>query len=219
MIELIECISIIIASFTAIYGIGAWRREMRGRNEYNLVEEVLVLFYEARDRIRAIRAPFVPVFEEIKRETDTRETKEKKFALDRAYIVMERYQKYQEVFNKLHTLRYRFMALFGEDKVKPFDDLWSVINNIFIAVSQLPFNECKTAEEVQEYLEIKQECEKYFSSTFIDKDPIEIRVNEIIANIDKICGKILQRKNSVNIGIILTNTFTYIKNYLLKNSS
>lgn len=123
MIKLIECISIIIASFTAIYGIGAWRREMRGRNEYDLVEEVLVLFYEARDRIRAIRAPFVPVFEEIKRETDTRETKEKKFALDRAYIVMERYQKYQEVFNKLHTLRYRFMALFGEDKVKPFDDL------------------------------------------------------------------------------------------------
>ena len=56
--KLIKNISIIIASWTAVYGIDQWRREYRGKRQAELAEEVLSLFYEAQDAVRHIRNPF-----------------------------------------------------------------------------------------------------------------------------------------------------------------
>ena len=53
--EFLKDISVIVASCTAIYGIGSWRREYRGKKMADLAEEALCLFYEARDAIQHIR--------------------------------------------------------------------------------------------------------------------------------------------------------------------
>jgi hypothetical protein len=112
---------------------------MRGRKEYDLAEAVLASFYEARDRIRAIRSPFGSQGEGSSRKASPDETATEKRINEQAYVVMERYQKYQDVFNRLHSQRYRFMALFGIEKTKPFDELQSVLNDIFIAANMLSF--------------------------------------------------------------------------------
>ena len=44
------------AAGVAIYGIRSWRREFRGKRQIELAEDVLALFYEARDAITAIRS-------------------------------------------------------------------------------------------------------------------------------------------------------------------
>ena len=123
ILKLIESIPLIIASliasFTAIYGISAWRRELRGKKEYDLVEEVLYLFYESRDRIRIIRNLFsLAVGVKIENVFPGKTQRD---------LLMDIYSKHREVFNKLHTLRYRFMVLFGADKVKPFDDMLGIL--------------------------------------------------------------------------------------------
>lgn len=58
-VKILESLAVIAAALTAIIGISSWRREMRERREYELAEEILSLFYEARDKISAIRSPLV----------------------------------------------------------------------------------------------------------------------------------------------------------------
>ena len=110
---------------------------MRGRKQYELAEEVLALFYEARDKISAIRSPLGRKDETEGREEGPNETPEQKEAFDQAYVVFNRYQKHQETFNRLYALRYRFMALFKREKVAPFDELNKILTEIFIAANML----------------------------------------------------------------------------------
>ena len=56
--NILESISLIIAAWAVIIGVNAWRREYIGKRRLELAEEVLSLFYEARDIIRYIRNPF-----------------------------------------------------------------------------------------------------------------------------------------------------------------
>ena len=189
ILEIIESISLIIASITAIIGISAWRRELKGKKEYDLAEEALYLFYESRDRIRIIRNLFSLVVG-----VKTENVFPGKTQRD---LLMDIYSKHHEVFNKLHTLRYRFMVLFGADKVKPFDDLRSIINDLFYATERLPSywdwekDELKREEEAKKCQEKVHELESILFKTSEENDPLEIRLNNIISNIEEICGKVL----------------------------
>lgn len=215
ILEVIESISLIIASITAITGIGAWRRELKGKKEYDLAEETLYLFYESRDRIRVIRNLF-----SLAVGVKTENVFPGKTQRD---LLMDIYSKHHEVFNKLHTLRYRFMVLFGADKVKTFDDLKSIINDLFYATERLPFcwdwdkDELKSVQESKKCQEKVGELESILFKTSDENDPIETRVEKIIKNIEEICNGILLRKKSTFIGRIFSNAFiSKIGSYLTK---
>ncbi|MEE8449682.1 MAG: hypothetical protein V3S39_08620, partial [Thermodesulfobacteriota bacterium] len=136
-LEVLRNLSIVAAALTAIYGINAWRRELRGKKQYELAEEVLVLFYEARDKVRAIRNPFGREDEGQNRKSKPNETEQQMKVLDQAYVIVERYEKNERVFNRLHALRYRFMALFGPEKAEPFDELNQILKEILISAHML----------------------------------------------------------------------------------
>jgi hypothetical protein len=44
-IQILSSISVIIASWAAVYGIDAWKREFTGKRRIQLAEEALELFY------------------------------------------------------------------------------------------------------------------------------------------------------------------------------
>ena len=135
--EFLRDISLILASWTAIYGIDSWRREYRGKRKMELAEEALCLFYEARDSIRSIRSPLGYGGEGESRKVSGQETPEQKRARDNAFVVFERYRRRQELFNKLYAMRYRFMTNFGKHAADPFDIVNKVINDIFISARML----------------------------------------------------------------------------------
>jgi hypothetical protein len=97
-IDIAQSLSVIVASAVAIYGIDAWRRQFVGRRRIELAEETLALFYQARDIIRAIRSPFGWSGEGQTRKRAPNERPEDKEALDRAYVLIERYNKNIEIF-------------------------------------------------------------------------------------------------------------------------
>lgn len=200
ILKLIQSVSLIIASFTAIYGINAWRREYRGKKEYDLAEEVLYLFYESKDRIRVIRNLFSQIVGIKGGNAPSNETKAQRD------LLVDIYCKHKEVFNKLHALRYRFMVLFGSDKVKPFDDLSSIINDIFYAAERLPFY-WAWKEENEKCQAKVSELESILDGTSDEKDPIKTRVENIIKNIEEICNGVLQRKK---IHLCWSNLFEYL---------
>jgi hypothetical protein len=86
--EFLKNISLIVASCTAIYGIGSWRREYRGKRQAELAEETLSLFYEARDAIKHIRHPFSYAGEGSTREESEKETEEEKKHLIKLTLCM-----------------------------------------------------------------------------------------------------------------------------------
>ncbi len=196
VITITQTVSIVIASCTAIYGISSWRREAKGRKILDLSEKTLALFYEAKDNIRSIRNPGGFIGEGSTREKASEETAEETKILNKAYAVVERYNKMSPKFNELFSLKYPFMAVFGKKNGKYFDDLRNIINEIFIASNMLYIHyrvpgdrNFKTKEEEQKFLKEFQEQQKLRKVIWdvSDDDEINKRINNIIAEIEKVC--------------------------------
>lgn len=195
-LNLAQTLAVIVASGTAIYGINSWRREYREKKKMELAEDVLSLFYEAKDLLSAIRHPFAYAEEGKSRVYSPNETPEQKQALDQAYVVWERYLKYQEPFNKLRALRYRTMVIFGKEARRPFDELNSIIFELKSAASMLGnywyrLNRKYIHMTESELKNLTDNIDKY-SAIFYEittPDPINEKTSRIISDIEKICKK------------------------------
>jgi hypothetical protein len=104
---LLKEISLLIGIWVAIYGIDSWRREHTGKRQIELAEETLALFYEAKDVITYIRHPAGYSSETDNLERGENESEENYKARKQASIVFKRYNEHQELFNKIHSMRYR----------------------------------------------------------------------------------------------------------------
>lgn len=202
VISILESVSVIIASLTAsgtiIYGIKAWRREYIGKRKLDLAEEVLALFYEARDAIRFIRSPASYSGEGRTRNAAPNETPEEKRINDNAYIAFERYNKRLELFNKIRSMRYRYMAQLGKDLSKPFDDLNNIVNDIFISATMLPYywmeqghHQWKNEAEFKQHLVEMNKHQAVFWEMTPDRDQITPRVDAVISEIEAQTAKII----------------------------
>jgi hypothetical protein len=71
------------------------------------------------------------------REVEANETPEQKEARDRANVVFKRIRDNSDTFAELYALRFRFMARFGRDEAKPFDELRTIVNEVWVAAGEL----------------------------------------------------------------------------------
>ena len=201
-LKLAETIAVMSASATAISGINSWRRELTGKKRYELAEETLSLFYKAKDIIHAIRSPFGNADEGKSRPAVPGETPGQKKARDQAYVLWERYLKHEETFNNIRALRYRFMAIFGSAAVKPFDYLKAIVHSLSYAVIVLSDAYCERSEthvsRTQAESEKMEKTIREFQAVTWEgigkPDRINDDVNEIIAEIEKICIPVLSKK-------------------------
>jgi hypothetical protein len=195
-LEVVNTLAIVTASIVAICGISAWRKEFQGKRKIELAEEVLVLFYEARDAIRAIRNPFGFQGEGSTRKPQENETSVQKASRDRAYVVYERFEKRQEVFNKIHSKRYQFMARFGNEKAKPFEDLWNIVFDIQISASQLAEIWSEVAFNQDDRDKLKKVRKELESKIWQHgkNDVVDPLVEKVISDIEEICKPIIMGK-------------------------
>lgn len=197
--NLIQCISVVIVSITAIYGITSWRREAKWKRKYELAEEVLSLFYECREKIAIIRHPASYVGEGKTRKRRENEKPEETEILDNAYVFYERYEKEKEPFLKLASLKFRFIAIFGKDANVPFDQMSKILSDIFFAANRLGNRYWKdqghkklTDEQLDKHLEEMEKYEDIVWNSF-ENDKIELKVDKCIEEIEKYCLLIMQK--------------------------
>lgn len=200
IIPLVRDFSVLLAAWMAIYGIDSWRREFRGKRDIELAEDVLALFYEARDAITSIRSPFGYEGEGNSRKAGPNETPEQKKARDRAFVVFERYEKYSELFSRLHASRYRFMARFGRDFARPFDEIRKALNTIFIAARMLSDLWARgswfpSPEHEQRHEQQRQRHESVFWQ--MGEDEVTSQVDAAVAEIETICSAVIEGKSSL----------------------
>ncbi len=194
---IIASVAAIIASGVAVHGINAWRREYVGRRRIDLAEEILALFYEARNVVSWIRSPVALQGEGSTRESSPEETPEEKEARDAAFVLIERYQKRQELFARIHSLRYRFMAQNGRDSGKPFKDLRAVRVKLFRSSRQLARlwrqqqQPTLSHEQYRRLTKQMEEAQSVFWEYEVEPDPIAPEVDRIVDCIETTCRGIL----------------------------
>jgi hypothetical protein len=197
--NILESISIIVAAIAVVVGIYKWRTEYLGKRKIELVEEVLALFYEIRDIIKYIRSPFSYASEGSTRKASDNETPAQKIVYDRVYVLFERYDKHKDKFSKLQSLKYRYWAYFGEKSVEPFNELNSVMNELFASANILSYywldreNSFHIDTNKEKLEEINNNIRKN-EAIFWDRykeDTINPKVEAIITKIENQASKII----------------------------
>lgn len=205
--SLTTCVAMLLTAVVAIYGITSWRREFRGKRQIDLAEEALSLFYEAREVITSARSCLGFGYEGRTREPEAEETPAQKKARDAAYVIFERLQPHEELFSKLHAMRYRFMAQFGLGSAKPFDELKKIRNEIFSAARRLARLWAEDVSHFDEkrlnaHYEKTQKYESIFWDTYDEvADPINPRLDKVVSEIESICRPVIMDKRSLFLGL------------------
>lgn len=191
--------AVIVGGF-ALFGI-VITQQWTTRREYmkrrvDLAEEVLALCYEAQDAIRYIRSPLWSS-EGSTRQRRENETQQESDTLDRAYIVIERYNKTESTFKNLKAKKYIFMAAFRGDSHRPFETIDHVITKLRVAshmlgtyywptISQLqrpgadPF---ASKEQRERFLKEMQDQQAVFSAMH-EPDPVTPVVAEAVRMVE-----------------------------------
>jgi hypothetical protein len=196
-LNMLESISIITVSVTAIFGINSWRKEERWKKKYGLAEDVLSLFYESEQVIRIIRSPVGYSGEGKTRTKSAFETQEESAIYDKAHVVFERFERNKEVIDKLQTLKFRFIAVFEKEHGKLFDELTEIINDVFFASREIAgirmgeYGEMELSEKGRKLRELQR---TIYWSTKLEDDPIEQKVRNLIREVEKICKMIIGEK-------------------------
>jgi hypothetical protein len=120
--------------WAALRGVNAWRAETVGRRKTELAEEVLAQFYRARDALVWARLPSDVQSASAEAASRTETTPDAGPSMS---APVERLTQASQVFSDLQASRYRFMAYFGEEAARPFEDLKALHNNVVEAASQL----------------------------------------------------------------------------------
>jgi len=126
ILPVVTSVATIVAAGTAVWGICAWRREHTGKRRIDLAEDVLALVYEIQDVLALVRSPLGHSEEGQTCLVMPDATDKEKAMLNTAYIPIERCNTHKELFARLRSLRYRFMALNGKDTGEPFEELNSI---------------------------------------------------------------------------------------------
>ena len=194
-IAILKELSLLIGIWVAIYGIDSWRREHKGKRQMELAEETLALFYEARDVIAYIRNIFSYSSETEGIEQGENESEERFEARKQASVVFKRYNERQELFNKIHSMRYRFMAQIGKEKAEPFDELRKIVNEIFVSARMLSQlwsrRHFRTQEQEDKHYESIERHEAIFYEGIEEEDPIMPRIKKLVDEIEITCKAII----------------------------
>lgn len=197
ILQIFQTIAVLIGVVVAVIGIKAWKKEMVGRRKAELAEEVLASFYEAKEVIEWVRFPGGYAGEGETRTPTTAETEEQAQARNFHYVPVERLNKNNELFSKIQAQKYRFMAYFGKESEKPFKDMKSIHNQIIVAAGTLIRTEhhlYTTGGIPQSVVTLREKSENIIGR-FLDEDPIEPIMNEVMEKIEAICRPcLLDRK-------------------------
>lgn len=206
-IEIVKQISIILGIGVAFYGIDSWRREHTGKRRIELAEDALALFYEAVDAIKHMRHPASFSSETDDIEKGENETEDHYQARKNASVVFKRYNEHQETFNKLHAMRYRFMAQIGKDKAEPFNEIRKIINEITISARMLARLWGRSHFRTEElWIKHQKQIDKHeavFWEGLEEEDPINPKIEKVIKEIENTCKSVIAGKGTLH-GILNT---------------
>lgn len=196
-IELARAIASVVTAVMAIVGVcvaarglNKWRAETIGKRKAELAEEVLADFYQARDIINAARSRGVFPHEGATRQKAKSESEEDTRKLNTYFATYERLRNKEEFFAQFRARRYRFVAHFGLEAGKPYDELHKIYTAIVVDVQMLidTYNH-RTQDSLPEG---RREWEATIGRVPLENDKIPGQLDVLIDAIEKICRPAIQ---------------------------
>ena len=196
ILDILQSVGIIIASIVAIWGINSWRREAKWKRKYELAEEVFANMYEAHHAIRIIRSPIGFGNEGSSRSKNDNKTPQQTEIYNQAYVARERFERNKKPLEKLHTLKYRFIALYGKEYEKHFDKFSQTVHKIFFAsdqIARVKLGEYGNEQELKSKIMIESSADLYGSIKYDDN--IEKELGVAVDAIEQKCRAIIGKNN------------------------
>lgn len=93
-----------LAAYFAYLGLSTWRKELKGKSEYQLAKDVLKSVYEVREAFKHVRNPAIYQYEYPEDMTDHHgHLKQENRHEGTAHVYQERWKKMDEAFGKLES--------------------------------------------------------------------------------------------------------------------
>lgn len=132
--DLVTILATCIATWIAITGIKAWKKQLKGKTEYEISRRYLKAVYRVRDSIKYVRNPFVPVEEimsSLKKnglsELDYNDNKKTNRA-----VYSERWKKVIEAASDLDVELLDVEVSWGKEAIEIKSKLQECITNLFV---------------------------------------------------------------------------------------
>lgn len=163
------------------------------RRKVELAEQALALIYEAREVIVAARSPGMREGEGQTRKRPPLEPDDLAKRRDTYFVPIERLNREREVFGRLQALKYPFAAYFGADQAVPLHTMLQVQHEIASASAIL-------IQMASSELRFGPRPDNNLTSTAFasgsDPDPIMVKVNQAVANMEEACESVLRKRLS-----------------------
>jgi hypothetical protein len=186
-----QFISIVVGAVTiglVFYGFSAWKRDRKRI----LGEEVLALFYQARDDIHYMRYGWGAYSSEDDSLKQRENESDDKYSVRCESSIFElRYMQRNEVFAKIDGIKYRFKVIYGNADYEVFIEFKKILDDIFSAIRafrHLRLEQIKSKDDDDKKNAKIQRYEDVFESVD-DNDEINKRLNKVIEKAEKICTK------------------------------
>lgn len=173
----------------AFYALKTWRREYTFKRNSELLEEALVLFYQAEHAIAYFRNGFI----------FTNELADFEFPPDLAegyskeqykytYTIQRRFNEKQDVFDKLYAMELRFRARFGNESITAFACMKERVKELLLAAGQYSLKGMKK----EEILEIERTIWKDYSRASKEGDTFGDAISKVVQEFESLCRKKMQ---------------------------
>jgi len=172
----------------ALYGLNHWKREYRFKRNSELLEEALVLFYQAEHAIGYLRNGFILSNElkdfEFPTELEEGYSKEK---YKYTYSILKRFDEKQHIFDKLYAIELRVRARFGDELIEAFNLIRTKIKELLLAAREYSIKGLKR----EKISKIQKTIWKDYRKSGED-DSFGNDINKIVEDFDKLCRDKMQ---------------------------
>lgn len=140
--DIVTGLSAVTAATVAVIGLKTWARQLRGKTEYDLARRLLTQIYRVRQRIQALRHPFVSSGETIQalqgvgadiEEFDPLDTGDQARAQRAVY--QRRWERLQEPLAELRVEAIEAKVLWGDVVDKRLQPLYDCVSDLFAAIN------------------------------------------------------------------------------------
>jgi hypothetical protein len=178
--RVIQTVSIAVTAYFAVAGLRAWRAQIIGQRRFEIAEEAVLAAHRVKESLRFIRTPGSMREEVAGRQCSSDETPEQATWYDTYFIIFAREEIVREDFAQLAKSRLLCRVHFGEEAVKPFDDLLAVRAKVLahaVALMNLGSNQVFTCSELP----------KLQGVVFGNQNAIAATVDGAVLRIETIC--------------------------------
>ncbi len=181
--DIVISVAAATTAFVAYKGLERWQKELKGKANFDTARSLIRATYKLRDEIDYSRSPFIPA-REFPEDYDPLAKKTPQQQGDvQAYIYGKRWEPISEAMQDFDAYVLEAEALWGPHIKDKTDKLRNCVVELRVATEALINNEYSGGEDFED-IDFRKTTRAKVSSTNKDKNPLTLKINSAIKDIE-----------------------------------